>query len=159
MEKDFVRELDALSLAVRLKRISDQMTHSARALYKKEGIDIEPNWYLMFKLLKRKKRLSIMELAAALHFSHPTVVNMVKKMKAKGYLNTSQDEKDSRKQLVSLSDKSMAELPKMEHLWNAGEKAIIYMLDHDFLDKLTALEDQLEKKSYMERTENQLKKL
>ena len=61
MKEDFVAALGYLTLSVRLKRISDTMVHSGRDMYKSLNLDIEPNWFLVFKLLKKYKSLSVTE--------------------------------------------------------------------------------------------------
>ena len=86
MKYDFVNELGYLALASRLKRLSDAMIHSGRKLYKELGLEIEPNWYLIFKLLKKYHRLSVMEIAEKIHFSHPSIISMLQKMQVAGYV-------------------------------------------------------------------------
>ena len=105
-KEDFVGQLGFLSMAARMKRLSDHIMHSARQFYKEEGIDIEPNWYLVFLLLKEHECLSITEIAEALQFSHPSVITMVRKMHKNGYLRCTTDPADTRRQLVKLSPKA-----------------------------------------------------
>lgn len=154
MEKDFVEELGYLALAVRLKRVSESMVHSARCLYKEMGLEIEPNWYLVFKLLKKNNSMSVTEISSALGFSHPTVVNLIKKMKDRDYLESLTDPSDSRRQLLKLSKKAHTELPALEKVWAAGENGIKKMFSPDdpFLEMLTNLENNYKKKNFMNRT-------
>ena len=158
MKDDFVLELGYVSLAVRLKRISEFMIHSGRQMYKILGLDIEPNWFLIFKILDRYERLSITEIAQHLRFSHPSVISMVKKMKQKDYLLSQVDQQDSRRQLVSLSPKAKKILPRLEHIWTMGEIGLdkLFSPGQDFLKQLEKLEVQLREKSFMERTLNEL---
>lgn len=159
MNSDFVSDLGYLSLAVRLKRISDQMMHGARQLYKQHGLDVEPNWYLIFKLLQARGCLSITQISEELHFSHPSVISIVKKMKDKGFLSCATDKTDSRRQLVRLSEKALNQLPKLEAFWQAGEKSIeaLFPKGDDFLDKLSQLEEQYQQSDFVTRTLNELK--
>lgn len=158
MKPDFVSELGHLALAVRLKRISDAMVHGARNLYRMQGLDIEPNWYLIFKLLQKHHTLSITEIAELLRFSHPSIVGMVKKMKSRGYLESRTDRQDSRKQLVMLSDKALRELPELEKVWHAGEAGIKKMFapENKLLEQLQMLEAQLAKADFRQRTLKEL---
>ncbi|MBX2876759.1 MAG: MarR family transcriptional regulator [Saprospiraceae bacterium] len=158
MKPDFVAELEYLGLSVRLKRISETMVHGGRNLYRQLGLDIEPNWYLLLLLLKEHKQLSITEMAEYLRFSHPSIIGMVKKMKSRGYLESSTDKKDSRRQLVELSAKAKAELPRLERIWEAGERGVrkLFDVDDDFLDKLARLEQQYVQFDFMERTLKEL---
>ncbi|GAB5525299.1 MAG: hypothetical protein Roseis2KO_31710 [Roseivirga sp.] len=156
--QDFVSELGYLSLAVRLKRISDQMMHGARQLYKRQGLDIEPNWYLIFKLLENRSCLSITEIGEELGFSHPSVISIVRKMREKGFLTCTADPNDSRRQLIKLSKKAEAALPRFEAFWQAGERSIasLFSPDSDFLVQLAQLEQQYHQSDFMTRTLNEL---
>lgn len=158
MKEDFVLELGYLALAVRLKRISEAMIHGGRSLYKFLNFDIEPNWFLLFKLLKKQESAAITEIAALLHFSHPTVVSIVNKMKSRGYLESFTDPEDSRKQLVKLSDRAIKELPAFEKVWTAGTRGLqkMFASDHGFLEQLTQLELKLRERNFMEITLNEL---
>ena len=160
MKYDFINELGYLALATRLKRISDAMIHSGRQMYRDLGIDIEPNWYLIFKLLKKYERLSVTEMAAKLHFSHPSVITMLNKMEANGYLTNSIDETDSRKKYYQLSDKASKKLPELEVIWEAGTKRVadLFPSDSDFLKQLESIEIQLSKEDFRQRTLNELEK-
>jgi len=141
MEKDIIKELGYKALDSRFKRISDRMSHDIRKLYKTVNIDVEPNWYLVFGLLKDYKKMSIAEIAESLGYSHPSVVVIIKKMTAKGYINTSKDAIDKRKQIITLTDKSIKLLPELERLWTSCERAILQILEDDlkiitYLDKI-----------------------
>ena len=158
MKDDFMEELGYLALATRLKRISDAMVHSGRQMYKSLGLDIEPNWYLIFKLLDRHGTLSVTEIAGKLHFSHPSVITLIKKMKGNGYLESFTDKQDSRKQQVQLSAKAKQNLPQLEKIWEAGTLGVSRLFDpkDDFLGQLEKIERQLNEKDFRERTLNEL---
>lgn len=157
MKYDFVNELGYLALATRLKRISDAMVHSSRTMYKSLGMDIEPNWFLIFKLLAKHDQLSVTEMAKKLHFSHPSVITMVSKMKERGYLWTFNDPDDSRKQQFSLTEKAHDEIPDFEKIWAAGTEAVGQLFaDDSFLNQLEMLEVKFSQSDFMERTLNEL---
>ncbi|MBV8326612.1 helix-turn-helix domain-containing protein [Chryseobacterium sp.] len=140
MDFDFIKELGYKALDSRLKRISDRMAHDVRKFYKEFGIDVEPNWYLVFMLLQRKGEISITDIAEPLGYSHPSVVMIVKKMTEKGYLMIRKDDMDKRKQIVSLSSKAIDMLPMLEQVWDSCEKTILELLSED-LSILTYLDD------------------
>lgn len=131
MNFDFIASLEYKALDSRLKRISDRMSHDVRRFYKELGIDIEPNWYLIFMLLQKGEEVSIATIAESLGYTHPSIAIMVKKMADKGYLGIKKDGEDKRKQMVSLSDKSLKILPKLELIWQSCERAILNMLAND----------------------------
>jgi len=153
MQDDFLKELGYLALATRFKRISDKMIHSGREMYKQLGLDIEPNWYLVFKMLKEKEELSVTQISAGLHMSHPSVISIINKMLKEGYLHSRKCSDDGRKQLLSLTEKSRKTLPQLEEIWKAGTIGVAEMVgDHDLLGILDHIEEQLSDKSFMERT-------
>ena len=158
MQYDFINELGYLGLAVRLKRLSEAMVHSGRQMYKALGLTIEPNWFLIFKLLKKYGKLSVTEIAAKLHFSHPSVITMVGKMEKAGYLNPAMDKTDSRRKHFSLSKKAEENMPHLEKVWEAGIAGIrkLFPEDSNFLDQLESLEIQYSQKDFKTRTLNEL---
>lgn len=158
MKYDFVNELGYLGIAVRLKRLSEAMVHSGRQMYKALGKDIEPNWFLIFKLLKKYDKLSVTEMAAKLHFSHPSVITMVSKMEQAGYLISTVDKTDSRKKNFTLSQKAEDNLPEFEQIWEAGIEGVrkLFPEDSNFMDQLESLEILYSQKDFKTRTLNEL---
>ncbi|ROH94336.1 MarR family transcriptional regulator [Chryseobacterium cucumeris] len=140
MDFDFIKELGYKALDSRLKRISDRMSHDVRKFYKEFGIDVEPNWYLVFMLLQKKGEISITDIAEPLGYSHPSVGAIVKKMSESGYLIIKKDSVDKRKQIISLSPKAIDMLPQLKQIWDSCEKAILKVLSED-LSILTYLDD------------------
>ena len=76
MNNDFLKELGYLGLIARLKRLSDSMLYSIRDLYKLEDIDIEPNWHLVFLILKKHKTRTMTEIAESFHLSQAAIVKI-----------------------------------------------------------------------------------
>lgn len=153
MQTDYLRELGYLAVATRLKRLGDRMMHSGRAMYKSLGWDIEPNWYLIFKLLDKHGSLSLADIAEKLRISHPSVIAIANKMTQKGYLSMEKCQDDARKKRLSLTPKSIAEMPQFEQVWTAGTKGMEEMMEgKDLLVLLTMMEDKLAAASFQERT-------
>lgn len=153
MDFDFIKELGYKALDSRLKRISDRMSHDVRKFYKEFGIDVEPNWYLIFMLLQKKGEVSITDIAESLGYSHPSVVVIVKKMTEKGYLIIQKDGEDKRKQMISLSPKAIEMLPQLEQIWDSCEKAILKLLSEDLsiLFYLNTIDQELKTESFHHR--------
>lgn len=158
MKYDYVNELGYLAIATRLKRISEAMVHSGRQMYKSLNMDIEPNWYLIFKLLKKYHKLSVTQMAAKLHFSHPSVITLINKIEAGGYVSSEIDEMDSRKKNYTLSKKAIEKFPEWEKVWEAGTEGVRKLFPEGsmFLEELESLEIQLSQKDFKERTLNEL---
>lgn len=158
-EQDFLRELGFLSFVTRLKRLSDAMIHDGRRVYKELGMDIEPNWYVVFKLLERNKEMTVTEIADEIGFAHPSVITIVNKMMKRGYLESSQCSIDSRRRLLVLSDKAKENIPKFEKVWDAGVSGVKRMLsDTDALNFLDSLEEKIDEKGFKQRTLKSLEK-
>lgn len=153
MKFDLISTLGYKALDSRLKRISDRMSHDVRRFYKELGMDIEPNWYLIFMLLQKGEEIPISAIAEPLGYTHPSVAIIVKKMADKGYLHVKKDSEDKRKQMVSLSDKAMKMLPQLEQIWHSCERAILKMLADDLaiLTHLDNIDLELKNNSFHDR--------
>jgi len=160
MESDFLRDLEYLGLSTRFKRISDKLLYGAKDLYKSEGLEIAPNWYLIFYILKERKTITMSEIAELTQLSQAAIIKIINKMKAKGYLVTTTDTNDSRKQQLHLSKKALKELPKLEKIWEAGRKTIRDLVNDDpvFLEKFKELELREQQMGFKERTLGHLDK-
>ncbi|MEX2371988.1 MAG: helix-turn-helix domain-containing protein [Bacteroidales bacterium] len=160
MRRDFIKDHGYKALDNRLKRISDRMSHDTREFFKQIDIDVEPSWHLVFKLLKEYKILTMVEIAQELGYSHPSVVVMLKKMTAKGYIVSEKDANDKRKNIIKLTQKSVDLLPELEHIWNSCEEAIYFMLKEDLsiIKYLDEIEVSLKSIPLNERFYNEYKK-
>ncbi len=158
MKNDFLTELGYSGFSARLKRISDALLYSTRDLYKSLDLEIEPNWHLIFLLLKKEESLSVTEIASRLQFSHPAVIKMVKKMKERGYLFSVVDGIDSRKKLLSLSKKAKSDLPKFEKIWDTIQSVIEELIGDEnvLFQDLQLLEKNIKEESIKERAKAKL---
>lgn len=154
MSEDYLQELEFIGFTARIKRLSDSLIYDARKIYKNLELDIEPNWHLIFLLLKKKGKLSITGIAKELGFSHPAIIKIIKKMKEKGYVSSISDENDNRKQFIQLTKKSFNELPQLEQHWDTIQQKIEDLVSKDFLTKLNKIEHLLENKSLFDRVIN-----
>ena len=158
--EDYWTQIGLAGLNSRLKRLSDELLYSTRDYYKEVGLDIEPNWHLIFLLLEKHSQLTITEISNELRMSHPACIKIIKRMKKKGYVSTKTDSRDSRRQLLELTEKSFKELPSFRRHWKAGMKTtedIIANSPH-LIDELTELEKLVSEKNYKERTLDHLNK-
>ncbi len=161
MEKDFIKELGYKALDNRLKRISDRMAHDTRKFFKQIDLDVEPSWHLVFKLLKEYEILTMVEIAQQLGYTHPSMVVMLKKMTAKGYIVSEKDANDKRKLNIKLTQKSFDLLPELEKIWNSCEDAIYKMLKEDLsiIKHLDEIEVSLKAIPFNERFYNEYQKI
>lgn len=151
MNQDFLPELQHLGFTARIKRLNEKIVSSTIDHYSSLNLKIEPNWHVIFLLLKQKEKLTVTEIANALGFSHPAMIKITRKMKDQGYLDTFKDEKDGRKTLIQLSKKGQKALPVFELEWHRIQEVLKEVVSDDFLEKLTQLEQELQKQSFKER--------
>jgi len=155
---DFVKELRYLGFTMRLKRISDALMYEGRRLYSDLEVDIEPNWYVIFKLLKSRGAMSVTGIAESIMIAHPSVIAITNKMMDAGYLISEKDKTDSRKRVIDLSARAIKLLPEYEKIWEAGEQGLEKALDGlNALEFISTLEKKFFKKGFKERTLEQLK--
>ena len=156
---DFLTEMEFVGLTSRLKRLSDALLYSTKELYKTEGLDIEPNWNLIFILLQENGSMTITEISEKLQFSHPAVVKIINKMKKNGHVETRTDAKDKRKQILTLTEKAYKQLPIFEKYWNAGRQTVKDLLADSphFLEEFLKIEEKVNQNDYRERTLKNLK--
>lgn len=159
IKSDFLSEIKYAGLTSRLKRLSDLLLYSTKDFYKSKGVDIEPNWHLIFLLLKEYNALNITELSDRLQLSHPAIIKIVNNMKQKGYLVAKTDDIDSRKQILTLSAKAHDALPLFEEYWEACIQTMREVLEDnpEFLNALGSIEQKFRESSYKERTLKNLK--
>ncbi|RPD97970.1 MarR family transcriptional regulator [Aureibaculum marinum] len=150
---DFLNQIKYEGITSRLKRLSDVLLYSTKDLYRAEGLIIEPNWNLIFRLLQEKGEMTITEMSETLQFSHPAVVKIVNKMKAEGYITAAIDSKDKRKQVLSLTQKALQDIPKYEVYWNAGIRVIeeIFEDSPNILEELSKIELKVKELDYKQR--------
>lgn len=138
MSQPFIADLDYLGYTTRLKRLSDNIMHSGRKLYSDLNLDIEPNWFLIFRILGANENMSVTDISEAVGLSHPSIIAIVRQMTKKGFVESRTDPNDARRKVLVLTPKAMTNLPKYEEVWQCGLEAMSEALDH--LDALSHLE-------------------
>lgn len=160
MNNDFLVEMGYPGITGRLKRLSDLFVYQTKEFYKELGVDIEPNWHMIFLMLEKHESLTVMEIAEALHLSHPAIVKLINKMKKQGYIKSVLDSTDNRKHQLTLSQKAKVKLPELQVYWQAGEKALEELLDNNtaLLEELRKVERNMRESDFKERMEKFLSK-
>lgn len=160
MEHDFLSELGLNAVVTRMKRVSDAMLYDGKRMYAELGMDIESNWFAVFKLLNKHERLSVTEIADAIGLSHPSVISVINKMMAASYLKEARSRGDGRMRILSLTPKAKKRMPEFEVIWDAGTAGFKRMMqDTDILGMLDVLETRIAEKGFRERTLEELDKI
>lgn len=152
-DNDFLRELGYLGFTTRLKRISDAMMHDGRKMYKELEVAIEPNWFVIFKILAKNEKMTVTEIAENIQMSHPSVIAITNKMLSKRFLISTKDKDDSRKRMLYLSKKALDNMPEYQKIWDAGTAVLSKALKGlDPLNFITEMEKRFKQSSFKERT-------
>src|SRR5687767_4523610 len=106
-----VRQLGELAMGSRLKRLSDMIMQDGKEIYKSQGIDFEPRWFLIYYQLMEKSPLSITQLAELVGISHSAVNQLASEMLKAGLIRVASQDKDKRKRMLELSAKGRELLP------------------------------------------------
>ncbi len=158
MNEDLIRQLGYANLDTRLKRISDKMSHSLRAMYRDLDMDTEPNWYLVLWIVNEQPNVSVLEIAKRLKFTHQSVMTMTHKMINKGYLQSQKDTIDKRKTVFKLTKKAEDRLPLFTQIWEIGKTVTLELLNQNtaIMEHLEQLESNLDHASFGQRIATQL---
>ncbi len=158
MDVDFLVEMHYSGLTGRLKRLSDTFINQTRTFYREHESDIEPNWHMIFLLLRKNEKMTVTGIADSLQLSHPAIVKLIHKMKERGYIDTQLDPLDNRKYYLMLSQKATEKLPVLEQYWTAGEKALEELLGFNtqLLEEIKKLEDRMAEADFKTRMDKLL---
>ncbi|CAN5247803.1 GNAT family N-acetyltransferase [soil metagenome] len=151
---DHILYLGSLALSSRLKRLSEKFFQDVHEIYKLFDFDFEPKWFPVFHLLHTEGKNSIGQIATKLGITHPAVNLTVNELEKKGLVVSTQDKKDGRKRLVSLSSKGKNLAADLEPLWEqirAAAEDLISDAGGNFLKELEAIETKFALKSVKER--------
>tara|TARA_B110000285_G_C14755287_1_gene437092 strand:- start:70 stop:555 length:486 start_codon:yes stop_codon:yes gene_type:complete len=161
VERNIIEELGSLSLATRLKNLSERLAKDVGKIYKEQSFDFEPRWFAVIYALKDNNELAVTEMATMLRQTHPAVNQVANVLVENGLLEESKDIADQRKRLLKLSKKGQELVAKMEGLWEDIREAndeLLGAAKNDFLGSIRDLEAALDDKSMYERVQERISK-
>ena len=156
-----LNQLAELALGSRLKRLSDVFLKNVSDLYKQFGLDFEAKWFPVYYLLANQGSSSITQIAQALGISHPAVVKIAGELEQHGLLTSSKAESDHRKRLLTLSQKGVQLLPRLQPLWGAISQVTQDLLSrqqHNLLFAVEEMETLLQQKDHFTRVSEHFKR-
>jgi DNA-binding MarR family transcriptional regulator len=151
-----------LFFGTRLKRLSEAFLNDVNKLYRKHKISFDASWFPVFYLLAEHGEVSIRAISNELRISHSAASQMVSSLQQKGYIKSTVSKKDARHKVVAFTAKGQKLLQKVQPVWTALQQAMEELSTETtpgkkILDALTALENNLQKKSVYERVDNKMK--
>lgn len=121
---DYLDRLGSLALGSRLKRLSERLAQEVAEVYSLAGLDFEPKWFPLFRLLVEKDIVSVTDAAAMLGITHPAVNQVAQELTKAGLIASSSDKADGRRRLLSLSSKGKKLAADLDPVWQALHCAI-----------------------------------
>jgi DNA-binding MarR family transcriptional regulator/GNAT superfamily N-acetyltransferase len=157
---DFYDRTGKMALGSRLRRLSEQMTEQAAALYDLYQVDLQPKWFPVFYSLAANGEMTITDLAREIGHTHPSVSQIVREMAVRGYVTEKKGTEDGRKNFVVLSPEGhrLREKmqPQVEDVTAAIESAM-KETHHDLWRAIGEWEFLLEQKSLLQRVRDEKK--
>lgn len=149
-----------MALGSRLRRLSEQMTEQAAAIYELYQVDLQPKWFPVFYSLSGEEEKAIMDIAREIGHTHPSVSQIVREMAAKGYVIEKKGTQDGRKNFVMLSSAGQEVRRKMQAQIDDVTAAIektMQEANHDLWKAIGEWEFLLEQKSLLRRVQEEKK--
>lgn len=157
---NFYEQLGKKALGSRLRQISEMMTNEAAKIYAIYGTDFQPRWLPVYIVLKENAVLSVTEISQIVGQTHASISQIIKEMKAKGYVSDEKCVDDGRKNRISLTALAHSIQPQMAAQLtdcDAAVEQIFSGMSYDLWKALSELEYSLEQKSLFDRVAEQRK--
>jgi len=152
--RDFVESLGMLTLDHRFKRMMQRLLGEADDIYRALGLPMKARWCSTLLLLEEEGGLTVTEVADRLRLSHPAVVQILEDMASTGLVRKTQDKRDGRRRLLSLTAKGRRWMPVLRRVWDELERAQAEAFGAtgcDMLAILAAADAELDRKSVSKR--------
>jgi DNA-binding MarR family transcriptional regulator len=140
MAEDFVRALGLPFMAHRLRRLSELILEGSSAALRKAGFEGPARGGSTLLLLRDHGPTSITEIAYRLRLSHPLIIKLAAALGEAGLVRDESDAGDSRRRLLSLTEKGRAEAARIADLSAALGRVFAAMFEETGADLYAALE-------------------
>jgi DNA-binding MarR family transcriptional regulator len=114
---DYIRQLGAMVLDHRFRRMSEALLRSAEELYSARGLPFRGRWASTFTLLHAEGPLAIGQIADQLKLTHPGVIGITHEMAAADIVVTVRDASDARRRLIELTPRGRQLSEELFALW------------------------------------------
>jgi retinol-binding protein 3 len=116
---DYVRELGALALDHRFRRMTETLLRTADELYEARGLPFRARWTSTYQLLFSHGPLGITDLADRLRLTHPAIIGITDAMREEGLVSEARDRHDARRRMVALTARARQLDGELRALWKA----------------------------------------
>lgn len=156
---NFIKELETLAFGTRLKLLTERLNNDAAKVYKQLNVKFEPRWFTFFYLLYKRAPISITEISVQLGFSQPAATQLADILIKEGLIKNVKDS-DTRKRLLTLSEKGKKMIPVLQPVWDAFDgatKELFLETGFDAMIVIGKLEKALDEKTLSERITEKFK--
>ena len=140
---DVLNELGYLAGASRFRRISEKLQQDGDKVYSEANIQFKASWFSVYYVLARSASpQTILEISNQIDFTHITVKNILRELKAEGLVRIEPNPDDKRSKLVGLTKKGEALQKELEPVWLAFSNTLkdLFSIGHpdvmNILDRL-----------------------
>ena len=140
---DSISEYGALTIASRLKRVSEISSKQVAELYLKHGYEFKPTWFPIMLTLKRGDNIDIQTIATKLRLTHSAISQFVKEISKAGLIKIKLDKVDQRQKRVYLTEKGHDAMTEIVPCLRLIDESLMDILKDDANTLFTIL-DRLE---------------
>lgn len=144
-----------LAISTRLQRLGELLRKDGQQIYKAHGIDFEPKWFPVVYSLQANEVLSVVEIANEIGYTHPSTISLLKELEARKLVRSRKDKTDTRKRLISLTEKGQQLVTEMKPVWELITAALTDLTDstNNIMNAINEVEARFREKSFFERAE------
>ncbi|WP_249219721.1 MarR family winged helix-turn-helix transcriptional regulator [Chitinophaga sp. HK235] len=144
-----------LAISTRLQRLGELLRKDGQQIYKAHGIDFEPKWFPVIYSLHANESLSVVEIANEIGYTHPSTISLLKELEAKKLVRSRKDKTDTRKRMISLTEKGQQLVTQMKPVWDIITAALNDLTNstHNIMNAVNEVEARFKEKSFFERAE------
>ena len=116
---DYIRELGAIALDHRFRRLTETLLRTADELYEARGLPFRARWTSTYQLLFSEGPLGVTDLADRLRLTHPAIIGITDAMHEEGLVSAARDRHDGRRRMIALTARARALDGELRALWRA----------------------------------------
>lgn len=148
-----IKDLRVFTIASRMKKISEMFQSQVQEIYDTRKRNFRTSWFAIMALIRTEEQLDLKFLVEKNFFSPPAVSRTINKLEKLGMIEFNIKE-DRRSKYITLTPKGKKAIDQVgSDLKDLAELEFFKQLEKDgeFLDKLDWVEEQLSKKTLMEK--------
>ncbi|WP_347069858.1 MarR family transcriptional regulator [Flavobacterium sp. WV_118_3] len=150
---NIIDESGILAISTRLQRLSEQLRKDGAQVYKAYGIAFEPKWFPVIYTLYHKEKLSVVEIANEIGYTHPSTISLLKELEKQKLIRSVKDKEDERKRRILLTSKGLELIEQMKPVWDVIRIALNEIADNQnaLLAAITEAENKIATQSFLQR--------